>query len=90
MSFEERNGVVFTELPLVLSMDCHSTFWTEKYTFILWEPHFIPFQLSSFWTSNPLSNILTGWFLLFWTNPTYFILIPWLLMELTRFHYLRS
>ena len=37
-----------------------------------------------------LSNIPTGWFLLFWTNPTYFLLIPWLLTKLTGFHYLRS
>ena len=26
MSFEERNGVAFTELQSVLSIDCHSTF----------------------------------------------------------------
>ena len=60
------------------------------YTFILWEPHFIPFSLSSFWTSNPLSNIPTDCFLLFQTTPVYFLLIPWLLTKLTRFHYLRS
>ena len=60
------------------------------YTFILWRPHFILFPLSSFWTSNPLSNIPTDWFLLFQTKPTYFLLIPWLLTELTGFHYLRS
>ena len=60
------------------------------HTFILWEPHFIPFQLSSFWTSNPLSNIPTDCFLLFQTKPVYFLLIPWLLTKLTRFHYLRS
>ena len=60
------------------------------YTFILWKPHFITFPLSLFWTSNPLSNIPTDWFLLFQTKPVYFLLIPWLLTELTRFHYLRS
>ena len=37
-----------------------------------------------------LSNILTDWFLLFWTKSAYSLLIPWLLMKLTRFHYLRS
>ena len=37
-----------------------------------------------------LSNIPTDWFLLFQTKPVYFLLIPWLLTKLTRFHYLRS
>jgi len=37
MSFEERNGVVFTELQSVLSIYCHSTFWTEKYTLSFFE-----------------------------------------------------
>ena len=37
-----------------------------------------------------LSNIPTDCFLLFQTKPVYFLLIPWLLTELTGFHYLRS
>jgi len=37
MSFEGQNGIVFTELPSVLSMDCHSTFWTEKYILSFFE-----------------------------------------------------
>jgi len=37
MSFEERNGIVFTELTSVLSIGCHSIFWTEKYTLSFFE-----------------------------------------------------
>jgi len=37
MSFEERNGVAFTELQSVLSIDCHPTFWTEKYILSFFE-----------------------------------------------------
>jgi len=37
MSFEERNGVAFTELPSVLSICCYSTFWTEKYILSFFE-----------------------------------------------------
>ena len=51
---------------------------------------FHPFPTVIFLDSNPLSNIPTDCFLLFQTKPVYFLLIPWLLTKLTRFHYLRS
>ena len=43
MSFEERNGVVFTELPLVLSMDCIQPFELKNTYFHSLRASFHPF-----------------------------------------------